>query len=106
MAIISNNDRYEGSTSRMIGFGGDKLILDNRVMNSDMIQINPNVVDIPGHAQELLAGEYACFNNLMKPQKYTSNNYPIKPTQVDVSTDNPVFGSYIGQILLNKMRIM
>lgn len=92
MAIISNNDRYEGSTSRMIGFGGDKLILDNRVMNSDMVQINPNVVDIPGHAQELLAGEYACFNNLMKPQKYTSNNCPIKPTQVDVSTDNPVFG--------------
>lgn len=91
MAIISNNDRYEGSTSRMVGFGGDKLILDNRAMNSDMVQINSNTVDIPGHAQELIAGEYACFNNLMVPKKHTSS-YPIKPTRVDVSADNPVFG--------------
>lgn len=91
MAIISNNDRYEGATSRMVGFGGDKLILDNRAMDSDMIQINSKTVDIPGHAQELIAGEYACFNNLMTPKKYTSS-YPIKPTQIDVSIDNPVFG--------------
>lgn len=91
MAIISNNDRYEGSTSRMVGFGGDKLILDNRAMDADMVQINSRTVDIPGHAQELIAGEYACFNNLMTPVKYTAA-YPIKPTQIDVSTDNPVFG--------------
>lgn len=91
MAIISSNDRYEGSTSRMVGFGGDKLILDNRALNGDMIQINSKTIDVPGHAQELVAGEYAVFNNLVKPAKYTGS-YPVKPTQVDVSADNPVFG--------------
>lgn len=91
MAIISSNDRYEGPTSRMVGFGGDKIILDNRALNSDMIQINSKTIDIPGHAQELLAGEYAVFNNLVKPVKYISS-YPVKPTQIDVSMDNPVFG--------------
>ena len=91
MAVISDINRYEGPTSRMVGFSSDKVILDNRVLDGDRIQINVKTIDLPGHRQELLAGEYAGFNYKMSPRLYT-NSYPVKTELHDVTSDNPVFG--------------
>lgn len=91
MAILSKFNRYEGPTVRMIGFSGDKYILDNRVLDRDRISINKNVIDIPGNKEELTAGSFFCNNFKTTVQGYT-HQYFTKPLLMDISSWNSAFG--------------
>lgn len=95
MAIISKMSRYEGPTVRLTGFAGNKYILDNTALDGDLISINKTFVDIPGNAQELVAG--SSFSNVRatKVKGYTDyRNNSIPKELLDISSENSAFGGY------------
>ncbi|EAK6855045.1 hypothetical protein DAG40_07535 [Campylobacter coli] len=65
MPVISNYQRYAGVCARLAGFGQDSFILDNRALNSDFVEINPNNSDIPAQTNELTAGSPSFYNQYL-----------------------------------------
>ena len=72
MPIISSYQRYAGDCVRLGGFGQDNLLLDNRALNSDFVEIHPNNIDIPAIKNELSAGSPGFYNQYLLKDLYFS----------------------------------